>query len=422
MVRDSLSCALSLALCGVAITLFGCEQALDAAQGGCELSFDCARGERCEDGRCVPTVSADGEDDGGPSTLDGGADGVGSDDGTDGGAVQGCVPDALGNDSPASAAVGIDGEHSVEGHLCAVAPAYVAVEGTQGDGLQVFLVWDAYTAPGLDLNLKLAGPTDSEGVSIAATDIYGAEAASVVLAKTGRHLAQIDVSGTLPEAGVDYGFEWRAGSPCRIDADCVGVGEVCLMPRWAPSAATGESPPSVMIFRAGVCAEPFSGCSPDLADGAEGSADHRDEAHEGLAAGNVYACQGDEDWYRITSEADGHVSLIFRQVATQSATYLVTVYDEHGNNVQGAGYRALASQLEQQLRVPFVSLGTELWVRVLLLSDDPLGAYELTTTTEVTACLDDAECASTPEASEYGRIRCVAGACTCPEQECTPAP
>lgn len=367
-------------------------------------------------------MAEDGEGDGGASVLDGGEPDGGVDGGTDAGASAGCQPDALGNDSPASAAVSSDGERSVEGHLCAVAPAYVAVEGVQGEGLQLFLVWDAYASPGLDLNLRLAGPTDSEGVSIAATDVYGAEAASVVLAKTGRHLAQIEVSGTLPEAGVDYGFEWRAGPPCHVDADCTVVGEVCLMPRWAPSAATGDSPPGVMIFRAGVCAEPFSGCSPDLADGAEGSADHRDEAHEGLVADEVYACQGDEDWYRVTSETDGHVTLAFRQVATQSATYLVTVYDEHGNTVQGAGYRALGTQLERQLQVPFVSLGTELWVRVLLLSDDPLGAYELTATSEVTACLDDAECASTPAASEYGRIRCVAGACACPEQECAPAP
>lgn len=422
MVPVSLARPLSLALSGVALALFGCEQQLDAGKGGCELSFDCARGERCEEGRCVPMVIDNESDGGGPGALDGGAEESGVDGGPDGGTSGGCQPDALGNDSPATAAVGVYGERFVEGHLCAVSPAYVAVEGVQGEGLQVFLGWDASTAPGLDLDLKLAGPTDSEGVSIAATDVRGAEAASVVLAKTGRHLAQLEVSGTLPEAGVDYGFEWRAGPPCRIDTECAVAGEVCLMPRWSPSAATGDAPPEVMIFRAGVCAEPFSGCPPDLADGAEGSADHRDEAHAGLVAGDIYACQGDEDWYRVTAEGDGHVTISFRQVATQTATYLVTVYDERGNTMQGAGYRALGSQLERQLLVPFVSLGTELWVRVLLLSDDPLGKYELAATGEITACIDDAECVSTPEASRYGRTRCVAGACACPDVECTPAP
>ncbi|MFZ9887035.1 MAG: hypothetical protein ACO3JL_05980 [Myxococcota bacterium] len=424
MVRVSSACALRVAAqWAFVFSLAGCEQRLDAAAGGCELSYDCARGERCEGGRCVQAATGEEPDN------DSGPDSSGSDmqdGGVDGGAPitdpAGCEPDDLGNDSPATAAIASDGERAVAGHLCTTAPVYVAVEGLQGQGMQAFLVWDASSAGTFDLDLRLAGPSDTQGVSIANSELYGVEAATVALATTGRHVAQLEVSGSLPSEGLDYRFEWRTGSPCRTDDECSAAAEVCLMPRWSPGAEPSALPPEVMIFRDGICAEPFAGCSPDLADGAEGSADHRGEAHSGLLPGEAYACQGDEDWYRVTAAANGNLTFAFEQVGTASATYLVTLYDERGNMLQGAGFPELGPQIERQLLVPFVALGTEVWVRVLLLSDDPLGTYVLQSTSTVTACIDDGECASTPEASRFGRIRCVAGACSCPEAECSPAP
>lgn len=411
------------AVIALVVLLLGaaCDQVV-TPERGCSLDEDCAKAEACVLGRCVfapPDAGVDAgppPDDAGPPSDAGPPDAGPTDAGPP------CEPDALDNDTAATAfepSFNAEDGVPVDGRFCPVADEHLRFYGYEGDPLQVVALW----AEDADVDVELLTAFATSGEVIGASFHDRMEVTTSLMAAGGDHVLRFYLVGDVPAGGLEYRAQVRSGLPCKTEQGCVGQSEHrCLMPIWTPGTEAGAIPPTDVLFRGGLCAKPYVPCDPANADSvsAEGVSNSRLNAIEGLPPGSAWSCQLDEDWFKHEMPSNGDLTLRFTNKSTQPATYLVTAYDAAGNTLQAMGWTGLPAEQPRALVVPYLKSGTLVFVRVMQLNDDAFGLYSLSAETFAATCTGVTECAR-PEARSFGRTECRQGVCECPLPDaCSP--
>lgn len=391
-------------------------------QTQCTYALDCAAGEACEQGRCVPTTSPDAgppPEDAGPPPEDAGPP---PEDAGPPPADAGprCIGDALGNGTPETAhqeAIGdIDDGREIAGRLCPEEDEYFEFFGYVEDRYQVALSWVAAA----DADLRLYAPSTPDTADYIGLSTHQKnEIVSGLLPESGDFILQATLFTDVP-LGIDYDIQIRSGFPCKLDDDagCLSnAAHRCLMPVWTPGLASESAPSAEVIALAGLCALPYEPCLAPDNNTSEGTSSSRADAFVGMPLGSAWSCRYDEDWFRFDMPVEGHLTLTFSNGSTVPATYLLAVFDDAGNMLVASGYRELPEADPKTLVAPYLTQGAPVWVRVFNLTDDDLATYALTATTAPASCIGGSDCTSL-NADDYGRTACVSGVCQCPAGAC----
>lgn len=389
---------------------------------GCGLDDECAKGEACLLSRCVAVQDDAGVDAGPTTSEDAGPKDAGVIDAGPQDAGPPCEPDLLDNDTIATAhepSFNAEDGLPADGHFCPVADEHLRFHGFEGDPVQVVALWDRPA----DVDIELLAPGATTGDAIGVSVHQRMEVSTSIVGAGGDHVVRLYVVGDVPAGGLDYHAEIRSGLPCRTEAGCLGQSEHrCLMPLWTPESETGDAPEVDVIFRGGLCAKPYVPCDPANADStsAEGVSNSRLNAIVGMPTASAWSCQLDEDWFKYDMPIDGDLTLRFTNESSAPATFLLTAFDVAGNMLQGVGWAGLAVGQPRALVIPYLDVGTVVYVRVMQLHDDEFGLYSLSAQTFEAQCTGVTDCAR-PEARAFGRTECRLGTCECPLPDaCSP--
>jgi hypothetical protein len=424
------------------VGMMACPENTVEATTGCVYSADCLHSEICDNGKCVAEYVAPQEDGGNkPDDADAGNPNLGQPDGgsnldaggeeeddggwphipipPDSGVAPACAPDGLDNTARESAYVAngdlVEGS-AVEGRMCPEESAFFQFDAWGTDPLLYLVSW----AGDVDLDARYWGTVDSEvtahsAISSANFVETGNTTVSGEVVAFGQHLFEIYPysDGNYPEEGEAYQVQIRTGLACQIDADCFQAD--CVMPFFSP---TGSLYLTEDIFADGVCAERFTLCGAGSEDNpsVEGTNYSRETAKTDFEVGDAWSCQFDVDWWKVTATETGDLELRFSNQSFDMipGSFLLSVYDAEGNLLYGVGWQELASDVEQQIEVPRIGFGDEIFVRVVQLNADDYGSYNLNGSFSPNPCTESSQCTGLSVANSYGRTECTAGACRCP--------